>query len=180
MLDDGRLTDNKGRVANFKNTIIIMTTNIGSSLIQERFEHLDEKNVEQVIESTKVAVFDILKNSVRPEFLNRVDETIMFRPLSRADLRKIVSIQFELIRQRIEQGGITADISDEALDYLAAVGFDPQFGARPLKRVMQREILNALSKEIIAGSITAGDHVVIDIDGNKISFERISPVEVVE
>jgi ATP-dependent Clp protease ATP-binding subunit ClpB len=180
VLDDGRLTDNKGRVANFKNTIIIMTTNIGSTLIQEKFEHLDENNVEEVVESTKAAVFDILKKSVRPEFLNRVDETIMFRPLSRTDLRKIVNIQFELIRSRIEQGGMTVEISAEALDYLAAVGFDPQFGARPLKRVMQREILNELSKEIIASKITAGDHVVIDIDGNKISFSTISPVEVVE
>jgi len=180
VLDEGRLTDNKGRVANFKNTIIIMTTNIGSTLIQERFENLDEKNVEEVVESTRAAVLDILKKSVRPEFLNRVDETIMFRPLSRTDLRKIVSIQFELIRHRIEQGGITVEISEDALDYLAAVGFDPQFGARPLKRVMQREILNELSKEIIAGEITTGDHVVIDIDGNKISFNTISRVEVVE
>ena len=180
VLDDGRLTDNKGRVANFKNTIIIMTTNIGSTLIQERFENLEDKNVDEVIESTKVAVFEILKKSMRPEFLNRVDETIMFRPLSRTDLRKIVSIQFELIRQRIEQGGITTEISDEALDYLAAVGYDPQFGARPLKRVMQREILNELSKEIIAGKITAGDHVMIDIEGNQIVFNTTSPVEVAE
>ncbi|MEN8249844.1 MAG: ATP-dependent chaperone ClpB [Bacteroidota bacterium] len=170
VLDDGRLTDNKGRVANFKNTIIIMTTNIGSTLIQEKLENLDEDNIESVIESTKVEVFDILKKSVRPEFLNRVDETIMFRPLSRVDLRKIVGIQFELIQDRIEQGGITAEISDEALDYLAAVGFDPQFGARPLKRVMQREILNELSKEIIAGKIGVGDHVSIGIDGNRIVF----------
>lgn len=180
VLDDGRLTDNKGRVANFKNTIIIMTTNIGSTLIQERFENLEDKNVDEVIEATKVEVFEILKKSVRPEFLNRVDETIMFRPLSRTDLRKIVNIQFELIRHRIEQGGITAEISDEALDYLAAVGFDPQFGARPLKRVMQREILNELSKEIIAGIITTGDHVKIDISGNKIVFATIEPIETVE
>ena len=180
VLDDGRLTDNKGRVANFKNTIIIMTTNIGSTLIQERFENLDKKNVEEVLENTKKEVFEILRKSVRPEFLNRVDETIMFRPLSREDLRKIVSIQFNLIRQRIEQGGITVEIADEALDYLAVVGFDPQFGARPLKRVMQREILNALSKEIIAGKITAGDHVVIDMEGSKIIFNTITPVETVE
>jgi ATPases with chaperone activity, ATP-binding subunit len=180
VLDDGRLTDNKGRVANFKNTIIIMTTNIGSTVIQERFENLDENNVDQIVEATKLEVFDILKKSVRPEFLNRVDETIMFRPLSRTDLRKIVSIQFKLIKQRIEQGGVTVEISDEALDYLAAVGFDPQFGARPLKRVMQREILNELSKEIIAGKVGTGDHVKIDIEGNKIIFETINPVEVVE
>ena len=180
VLDDGRLTDNKGRVANFKNTIIIMTTNIGSTLIQERFENLEEKNLEEVLESTRKEVFEILKKSVRPEFLNRVDETIMFRPLSRQDLRKIVSIQFNLIRQRIEQGGITVEISDEALDYLAVVGFDPQFGARPLKRVMQREILNELSKEIIAGKIVTGDHVEIAMEGNKIVFNTITPVETVE
>jgi len=117
---------------------------------------------------------------MRPEFLNRVDETIMFRPLSRTDLRKIVSIQFELIRDRIEQGGITAEISEEALDYLAAVGFDPQYGARPLKRVMQREILNELSKEIIGGKVTTGDHVQIGLEGNKIVFETTGSVEVVE
>jgi len=180
VLDDGRLTDNKGRVANFKNTIIIMTTNIGSGLIQENFEKLDDDNLEQVVESTKAAVFDILKKSVRPEFLNRVDETIMFRPLSRTDLRKIVSIQFELIRQRIEQSGITVEINDEALDYLAAVGYDPQYGARPLKRVMQREILNELSKDLIASKIVSGDHVIIDLDGNKIVFDIIASVEVVE
>lgn len=180
VLDDGRLTDNKGRVANFKNTIIIMTTNIGSSLIQERFEHLDEEKVEQVIESTKVAVFEILKKSLRPEFLNRIDETIMFRPLSRTDLRKIVSIQFELIRDRIEESGITVEITDEALDYLAAVGYDPQFGARPLKRVMQREILNELSREIIADKIVSGDHIIIDLDGSQIVFSTVTPVEVVE
>jgi ATP-dependent Clp protease ATP-binding subunit ClpB len=180
VLDDGRLTDNKGRVANFKNTIIIMTTNIGSTLIQERFENLEDKNVDEVIEKTKLEVFEILKKSMRPEFLNRVDETIMFRPLSRTDLRKIVGIQFELIRERIEQSGITAEISDKALDYLAAVGFDPQFGARPLKRVMQRKILNELSKEIIASKVTTGDHVQISLDGNKIVFETTSPVEVIE
>jgi ATP-dependent Clp protease ATP-binding subunit ClpB len=180
VLDDGRLTDNKGRVANFKNTIIIMTTNIGSTLIQEKFADLDDNNLEEVIESTKSAVYDILKQSVRPEFLNRVDETIMFRPLSRTDLRKIVSIQFELIRERIEQNNISVEISDEALDYLAVVGFDPQFGARPLKRVMQREILNELSKEIITGSVTAGDQVKIDIEGSKIIFRTKPSAEIVK
>jgi ATP-dependent Clp protease ATP-binding subunit ClpB len=180
VLDEGRLTDNKGRVANFKNTIIIMTTNIGSTLIQERFENLEDNNLEEVLESTKLEVFNILKQSVRPEFLNRVDETIMFRPLSRTDLRKIVSIQFELLRERIEQNNITVDISDEALDYLAVVGFDPQFGARPLKRVMQREILNELSKEIIAGTVGAGDEVKIDIQGSKIVFLTSASPQVIE
>ncbi len=172
VLDDGRLTDNKGRVANFKNTIIIMTTNIGSTLIQERFDNIkDGQDVEEVVEKTREEVFEILKKSVRPEFLNRVDEIIMFRPLSKEDLRKIVNIQFNLIRKRVEQSGITIDISEAALEHLAEVGYDPTFGARPLKRVMQREILNELSKEIIAGKVTAGDHVLIDFDGNHILFK---------
>lgn len=180
VLDDGRLTDNKGRVANFKNTIIVMTTNIGSSIIQENFESLSSKNVEDVINYTRIQVLELLKKSVRPEFLNRVDETIMFRPLSIEDIRKIVKIQFELIRNRIQVAGITVEIKDEALDYLAREGFDPQFGARPLKRVMQREILNELSKEIIAGKIGVGDHVQIALVGNKIVFETSRNAEVVE
>jgi ATP-dependent Clp protease ATP-binding subunit ClpB len=180
VLDDGRLTDNKGRVANFKNTIIIMTTNIGAHLIQENFEKLTKDNVEQILETTKRQVFELLRKSVRPEFLNRVDETIMFRPLSQEDLRKIVSIQFALIRKRIEESGITVEITDEVLDYLAQAGFDPQFGARPLKRVMQREILNELSKEIIAGKITQGDHVSINFEDGVIGFNTIEHVEVIE
>jgi ATP-dependent Clp protease ATP-binding subunit ClpB len=184
VLDEGRLTDNKGRVANFKNTIIIMTTNIGSTLIQEKFDpdnyRDDEDQLESIIEATRLAVFEILKKSVRPEFLNRVDETIMFRPLSRTDLRKIVSIQFGLIKKRIEQSGITAQITDETLDYLSTIGFDPQFGARPLKRVMQRELLNELSKEIISGRISVGDQIQIGIKGNDIVFDIIASTEVVD
>ncbi|MEM6831362.1 MAG: AAA family ATPase, partial [Bacteroidota bacterium] len=151
VLDDGHLTDNKGRVANFKNTIVIMTTNIGSTLIQENFERLDEKNPEPVIAETKALVFDLLKKTVRPEFLNRIDETIMFRPLGIADLQKIVSIQFGLIQKRLEENGIKIEADDKVLKYLGEIGFDPQFGARPLKRVLQREILNELSKEILKG-----------------------------
>ncbi len=177
VLDDGRLTDNKGRVANFKNTIIIMTTNIGAHLIQERFEDLENKNVEQVIEATRAEVFDLLKKSVRPEFLNRVDETIMFRPLTRTDIRKIVDIQFGLIIKRVEQNGIKVGITDEALDYLGALGFDPQFGARPLKRVLQREVLNELSKQIIGGKIAEGDSVDIALKGDKLDFVKIEQVE---
>lgn len=153
VLDDGRLTDNKGRVANFKNTIIIMTTNIGSGLIQENFEKMHELNAEPVIEETKNQVFELLKKSVRPEFLNRVDETIMFRPLSKDDLQKIVSIQFKLIQSRLAECGIKIEADDKVLQHLGKIGFDPQFGARPLKRVLQREILNELSKEILAGNI---------------------------
>lgn len=170
VLDEGRLTDNKGRVANFKNTIIIMTTNIAAHLIQERFENLESKDVEHVIETTRAEVFDLLKKSVKPEFLNRVDETIMFRPLTRTDIRKIVDIQFEIIAKRIEKNGTNISITEEALDYLGALGFDPQFGARPLKRVLQREVLNELSKQIIAGKILEGDSVNIELKGDKLEF----------
>lgn len=179
VLDDGRLTDNKGRIANFKNTIIIMTTNIGSHIIQERFEGLTEANMDEVMESTKREVFELLKKSVRPEFLNRVDETIMFRPLSRADVRKIVGIQFALVKQRLDEVGVKVEISDKALDHLAAVGFDPQFGARPLKRVMQREILNELSKDILSGKINKDSLVGIDLGENgTIEFINLDEVEI--
>jgi ATP-dependent Clp protease ATP-binding subunit ClpB len=142
VLDDGRLTDNKGRLANFKNTIIIMTTNIGSHIIQENFEKINEENFFDVIESTREEVLTLLKKTVRPEFINRIDEIIMFRPLSRNDIRKIVSIQFSSVQKRLNESGIKLDISEKALDRLAKMGFDPQFGARPLKRVIQRELLN--------------------------------------
>jgi ATP-dependent Clp protease ATP-binding subunit ClpB len=157
-----------------------MTTNIGSHIIQDNFEKLTEDNVLGILETTKLQVYELLKKSVRPEFLNRVDETIMFRPLSQEDLRKIVRIQFQQIKQRIEAGGISVDITDEVLDYLARVGFDPQFGARPLKRVMQREILNELSKEMIAEHIVQGDEVNIELENDKIAFNKVDHVEVVE
>ncbi|MTI20177.1 ATP-dependent chaperone ClpB, partial [Fulvivirga sp. RKSG066] len=179
VLDDGRLTDNKGRVANFKNTIIIMTTNIGSGIIQDNFEKLNEENEEEVIEATKGQVFELLKKSMRPEFLNRIDETIMFRPLSKTDIRKIVNIQFGQIRERLAESGMKIEISDKALDYIAKKGFDPQFGARPLKRVLQREILNELSKEILAGKINKEAIVGVDIDDNKqIEFINLDSVEI--
>ncbi len=179
VLDDGRLTDNKGRVANFKNTIIIMTTNIGSTLIQERFETMNPANEEEVLENTKTDVFELLKRSVRPEFLNRVDETIMFRPLSKADIRKIVDIQFKLIQHRLAESGIQIEATDAVLDYLGAQGFDPQFGARPLKRVLQREVLNKLSKEILAGNVEKDAVVGIDLDENReIRFINLDEVEI--
>ncbi|MDX1627430.1 MAG: ATP-dependent chaperone ClpB [Fulvivirga sp.] len=179
VLDDGRLTDNKGRVANFKNTIIIMTTNLGSQVIQEEFEKLTDENAEQVIDETKKRVFEILKKSMRPEFLNRIDETIMFRPLSKTDIRKIVKIQFGQIKSRLAASGIKIEISDKALNYLAQRGFDPQFGARPLKRVLQREILNELSKEILAGKINKDAIVGVDLDeNNQIEFLNLDEVEI--
>ena len=177
VLDDGRLTDNKGRVANFKNTIIIMTTNIGSSLIQESFEGMNAYNEEEIIENTKNSVFELLKKSVRPEFLNRIDETIMFRPLTREDIRKIVDIQFKQIQKRLEENGVKVEATDNVLDYLGQVGYDPQFGARPLKRVMQRTILNELSKEILAGNIDKDGVVGIDLgDDGEVQFLNLDKV----
>ncbi|MEP2670306.1 MAG: ATP-dependent chaperone ClpB [Cyclobacteriaceae bacterium] len=178
VLDEGRLTDNKGRVANFKNTIIIMTTNIGSHVIQEKFEGITEENYFDVLEDTKEKVVDLLKKSVRPEFINRIDDIIMFRPLSKADIRKIVAIQFDLIRRRMEESGIKIDISDAALDRLAKIGFDPQYGARPLKRVLQREILNELSKQILAGKISKDAVIFIDLKNDvEFEFQNLEAVE---
>jgi ATP-dependent Clp protease ATP-binding subunit ClpB len=179
VLDDGRLTDNKGRVANFKNTIIIMTTNIGSNIIQESFEKLNEANTEEIIEKTKLQVFELLKQSMRPEFLNRIDETIMFKPLSREDMTKIVGIQFGLIQQRLLEAGIRLEADEKALRHLAELGYDPQFGARPLKRVLQRELLNALSKDILSGKIDKDSIVGITLaDDNSIEFVNLDKVEI--
>ncbi len=179
VLDDGRLTDNKGRVANFKNTIIIMTTNIGSTLIQERFESMDEWNKEQVMEETKEEVFNLLKKSVRPEFLNRIDETIMFEPLNREILRKIVDIQWREVQQRLAESGIELEATPEVLDYLGEVGFDPQYGARPLKRTMQRLILNELSKQILSGYIKNESAVLVDLDADRqVYFKNVDEVSV--
>ncbi|NID09248.1 ATP-dependent chaperone ClpB [Fibrivirga algicola] len=153
VLDDGRLTDNKGRVANFKNTIIIMTSNIGSQVIRERFSDIDTSNREQVIDQTKEEVFELLKQTVRPEFLNRIDELVMFQPLTKREIRKIMEIQFKQIQHRLAEQGMVLEADNEVLDFIAREGYDPVFGARPLKRVMQRRILNALSKEILSGRI---------------------------
>jgi ATP-dependent Clp protease ATP-binding subunit ClpB len=170
VLDDGRLTDNKGRVANFKNTIIIMTTNIGSHIIQEQFEKIADENYFDVIEETKEQVLSLLRKTVRPEFLNRIDEIIMFLPLSKEEIREIVTIQFKVIQKRLEESGVKLDISDQALDRLAKLGFDPQFGARPLKRVMQRELLNELSKQILSGKVNKDSIIYVDMK-NEVEFE---------
>lgn len=169
VLDDGRLTDNKGRVANFKNTIIIMTTNIGSMIIQENFEKIDDDNYFDVVETTKDQVLELLKRSVRPEFVNRIDEIIMFRPLTRKDVRKIVDIQVDHIRQRLQDAGVRIEISNAARERLTKLGYDPQFGARPLKRVMQREILNELSKQILAGKVHKDSAIYVDLK-NDVQF----------
>jgi ATP-dependent Clp protease ATP-binding subunit ClpB len=180
VLDEGRLTDNKGRVANFKNTIVIMTTNIGSHLIQENFEKMNDENYFEVLENTKDEVLTLLRKTVRPEFVNRIDEIIMFRPLSQRDIRKIVDIQVDLVRKRLGEAGVKIEVSDAARNRLANLGFDPQFGARPLKRVMQREILNELSKQILAGKIHKESVIYVDLK-NEIDFvfENLEEAEVV-
>ncbi|MFK7812472.1 MAG: ATP-dependent chaperone ClpB [Maribacter sp.] len=165
VLDEGRLTDNKGRVADFKNAIIIMTSNIGSHIIQEKFE--SSKDIQAATEGARAEVLGLLKRSVRPEFLNRIDDIIMFTPLSKEDISKIVRLQLNLLKKMVAKQHITIDATDEAIENLAAKGFDPQYGARPIKRVIQKEVLNNLSKEILSGSIKTDSIVLIDsFDGN--------------
>jgi ATP-dependent Clp protease ATP-binding subunit ClpB len=170
VLDDGRLTDNKGRVVNFKNTIIIMTSNIGSHLIQDTFEDVNEKNVEEVTEKARVEVMALLKETVRPEFLNRVDEIIMFRPLMKKDILGIVKIQLNILKKMLDPSGIQLQFSNYAIEFLADQGFDPQFGARPLKRLIQKEIVNQLSKKILAGDIDKVHPVKVDVFDNTVVF----------
>ncbi|PWJ59398.1 ATP-dependent Clp protease ATP-binding subunit ClpB [Dyadobacter jejuensis] len=174
VLDEGRLTDNKGRIANFKNTIIIMTSNMGSHIIQEKFAEDEGWNHSLVIEETKKAVLDLLKASVRPEFLNRIDEIVLFEPLSMKNIRKIVDIQFKGIQQLLSEQGITLDASEEALTKLGEEGFDPNFGARPLKRVLQRKILNELSKGILRGTVAKDTVIMMELDNNgELAFENV-------
>lgn len=163
VLDDGRLTDNKGRVVNFKNTIIIMTSNMGSHIIQENFEKINEKNREEVVDSTREEVLNLLKQTIRPEFLNRVDEMIMFQPLMREEIKGIINIQLEQLKELVARNGLNLQFSDYALDYLAVQGYDPQFGARPLKRLIQKEIVNLLSKKILSGEIDKTKPVLVDV-----------------
>ncbi len=162
VLDDGRLTDNKGRVVNFKNSIIIMTSNLGSHIIQENFENIKDDNVDEIVEKTKEEVFGLLKQSLRPEFLNRIDETVLFQPLSKSQIGKIVNFQLRSFNQMLEKRNIILTATEDALKYLTNKGYDPTFGARPLKRVLQQEVLNKLSKEILAGKINDGDRITLD------------------
>jgi len=170
VLDDGRLTDNKGRLVNFKNTIIIMTSNIGSNIIQENFQKYDEDNKDEVIAKTKNQLFELLRQTIRPEFLNRIDEIIMFTPLSRDEISDIVKLQFAQLQKTLEEIGIRMDASEEALDWLAQLGYDPQFGARPLKRVIQKKILNELSKQILAGKVDKDSKIKLDMFDNQFVF----------
>lgn len=173
VLDDGRLTDNKGRVANFKNTIIILTSNLGSHIIQDNFQSLDAKNESEVLAKTKNEVFDLLRKTLRPEFLNRIDETILFTPLNRDNITQIVRIQLAGISKALESNnGIRLDFTDEAVDWLAQLGYDPTFGARPLKRVVQRKVLNELSKMILAGKVDKDKRILIDQFDGQIVFRN--------
>jgi ATP-dependent Clp protease ATP-binding subunit ClpB len=173
VLDDGRLTDNKGRVANFKNTIIIMTSNTGADIIQKNFKELNEYNHDEVVDRTREEVIERLKGHMRPEFLNRIDEIVMFQPLKRREIRKIVDIQFRQIQQRLEEAGIRLEATDEVLDFLGEQGFDPTFGARPLKRVLQRLILNELSKEILSGKVSKDAVVEAELIDGQIHFVNV-------
>jgi len=170
VLDDGHLTDNKGRTVNFKNTIIIMTSNTGSHIIQENFSHLDDDNKEEIIAKTRTEVFDLLKQSIRPEFLNRIDEVIMFTPLSRDEIGDIVRLQFVHVQKQLAEQNIFITASDEAMDWLAQLGYDPIYGARPLKRVIQKRILNELSKEILSGKVSRDSIIRLDVFDGKFVF----------
>ena len=172
VLDDGRLTDNKGRTVNFKNTIIIMTSNLGSQYIQQQFEHLNDTNREEVIDKAKVAVMDMLKKTIRPEFLNRIDETIMFLPLTKNQIGGVVRLQLERVKEMLEPQGINLEWTDPAINYLSDVGYDPEFGARPVKRAIQRYVLNDLSKSLLAGTVNRDKPVVIDCFGEGLVFRN--------
>jgi ATP-dependent Clp protease ATP-binding subunit ClpB len=170
VLDDGRLTDNKGRTVNFKNTIIIMTSNIGSHIIRERYSHLTDSNRAEVTEKLRGELFEMLKQTIRPEFLNRIDDIIMFTPLTRNEIRDIVKLQFKLVADRLLKSGYETIITDAAVDWIAEAGFDPQFGARPVKRMMQRYLLNNLSKEILAEKLSSDRPITVDVSGGQLVF----------
>ncbi len=170
VLDDGRLTDNKGRLVNFKNTIIIMTSNIGSTLIRDNFEHLTTKNQDEIVEKTKKEVFELLKQTIRPEFLNRIDELVMFAPLNVLQIEEIVRMQIEGVQRMLVQNGIQLEVKPKALRFIADLSFDPQFGARPVKRAIQKYLLNDLSKQLIAGKVHNDETIVVDTDENGLTF----------
>ncbi len=176
VLDDGRLTDNKGRLVNFKNTIIIMTSNMGSHIIQENFEGMTEENKDSILSKTRIEVFELLKKSIRPEFLNRIDETIMFTPLTRDDVKQIVRIQFGIIAKALAENNIKMEASEDAIDWLAQLGYDPQFGARPVKRVLQKRVVNELSKQILSNKVQPDSEIVLDVfDGEFVFRGKIQP-----
>jgi ATP-dependent Clp protease ATP-binding subunit ClpB len=172
VLDDGRLTDNKGRTVNFKNTIIIMTSNLGSHLIQESFENMNANNQEVVLEETRSKLMELLRRTIRPEFLNRIDETIVFTPLSRSDINQIVKLQFNQVLSRLSGTDVKISVTDAAVDWLATVGYDPHFGARPVKRILQKYILNELSRRIISGTVDKNQPIVVDVEEEGLVFRN--------
>jgi ATP-dependent Clp protease ATP-binding subunit ClpB len=172
VLDDGRLTDNKGRTVNFKNTIIIMTSNIGSHLIQERFANISEDKRRLIAEQTKVELVELLKQTIRPEFINRIDDLIMFIPLNHKEIREIVLLQLNSVAKMLGENGIKIEFTDRSVDYIADVGFDPMFGARPIKRAIQKYIVNELSKQILGGVVERDDEIVIDYHDEVITFSN--------
>jgi len=172
VLDDGRLTDNKGRTVNFKNTIIIMTSNLGSSLIRENFEKMNASNHDQIMEQTRNQVFEMLKQTIRPEFLNRIDELIMFAPLDESQIEEIVRLQISLVQKTLKENGIELHMTEAAIRFIAEEGFDPQFGARPVKRAIQKYVLNDLSKQIIAGTVHNDETITVDYDGEKLVYSN--------
>lgn len=172
VLDDGRLTDNKGRMVNFKNTIIIMTSNMGSNVIRENFSKMTPENKDEVIEKTKQEVLDMLKQTIRPEFLNRIDETIMFTPLNRQEIEEIVGLQVKSVKRMLEANGITLEVTPAALSLLADEGYDPEFGARPVKRVIHRLVLNRLSKDILAQTVDRSRPIIIDVANDELVFRN--------
>jgi len=172
VLDDGRLTDNKGRMVNFKNTIIIMTSNIGSHLIMEKLDGITDANRETILDETRLEIMNLLKQTIRPEFINRVDEIVVFKPLQKGEIRAVVQLQIKQLQQMLKIQGIDLQISDLAIDWLAAIGYDPQFGARPVKRVIQKNILNELSKRILSGSVQVDKPIKIDCVKQRLEFEN--------
>ena len=172
VLDDGRLTDNKGRVVNFKNTIIIMTSNMGSSLIRDSFEKITPDNREQVIDETRIQVLELLKKTIRPEFLNRIDEIIMFTPLNEEEIRKIVTLQLNSVKKMLANNGVALNFTEPAIDFLSDAGYDSQFGARPVKRAIQKYVLNELSKEILGMKIDRNRPILIDREGDGLVFKN--------
>ena len=172
VLDDGRLTDNKGRTVNFKNTIIIMTSNLGSSYIQSQFEKINDQNHDQVVEETKAEVMNMLKKTIRPEFLNRIDETIMFQPLNKNEIEQIVRLQINGIKKMLEENGVTLQMSDQAVDFIATAGYDPEFGARPVKRAIQRYLLNDLSKKLLSQEVDRTKPIIVERSSEGLIFRN--------
>jgi ATP-dependent Clp protease ATP-binding subunit ClpB len=172
VLDDGRLTDNKGRTVNFKNTIIIMTSNLGSALIRENFEKMNAGNHDEVLERTRSQVFELLKQTIRPEFLNRIDELIMFAPLDESQIEAIVRLQISLVQKMLKENGIELQLTEAAIHFIADEGFDPQFGARPVKRAIQKYVLNDLSKQLIAGTVRNNEAITVDFDSERLVYKN--------